>query len=139
MTLNEELEEEKRQRLAARRPGWEKRWRQSFVKERLAACEVAARFLADRYGNPGEDLIDLIYCREWECFTTRDHTHLSDVKLNEEIEEWMEANPSSPPLLTGWSAYNMLESLCGHWMDGCCKQPKPEPKKMWRSDGGVNV
>jgi hypothetical protein len=106
--------------LSGREPGWQDRWRERFVEERTADFEVAVRFLADRYGNPHKDLIDLIWCEEAECYTDREHKHIHDTRLVAEIGEWMEAN-NRRVWQEPWGEFHMLKGICGRWMRGSCK------------------
>jgi hypothetical protein len=103
--------------------GYEARWRRSFVEERVATARVAAEFLAEQYGNPQEDLIDLVYYREADCFTTVTTdpwrvVAVGDVHLNEEIEDFMRAHPMLGPFVRSWDVFNMLKGMCGWWAEG---------------------
>jgi hypothetical protein len=98
-------------------PEYCEKWKRSYVEERVATCEVAARFLAERYGNPHEDIIELVYSRERDCFTTAPHVDISDEALTEQIKEFMNANPRLSRWVYASGVLHTLKGLCHWWAE----------------------
>jgi hypothetical protein len=75
-------------------------------------------FLAKRYGNPEQDLVDLIYSPELDEFTVRHpESVIGDVHLNEQIEEFLEVHRHWP-FVSSWRVLHILRGLCPRWAKG---------------------
>ncbi len=92
-------------------------WKQSFVEESRDAAEVAAAFLAERYSDPAQDIVTLVYSRERDCFTAEGPHVISDVWLNEEIEEFIKANRGMGWIVSSWRVLHVMKGLCHWWAE----------------------
>jgi hypothetical protein len=104
-----------------------KRWRASFVEERMATAEVAVRFLAECYSDPGQDIITLVYSRKLRRFTVHHGPGnvevLDDDALIAEIKDWMEAQRPWANrdclFVHAECVLHMLVGIVAPWADHC--------------------
>jgi hypothetical protein len=104
--------------MKAKSEDYRRRWRASFISERIDAAVVAARFLAEHYGNPDDDLIDLVYLPEEDRFARLRREglgpSLDGPQLLAEINEFQKKNRGLPPFAMDCLAYHLCKGMC-HW------------------------
>lgn len=100
-----------------------KRWKDEFVQGRMTCCEIAVRFLAEKWSNPREDIIELVYSPLRDCFTkfgSRDDV-IPNAVLEKQIEEFMKVEGRPRWIEAAWVRL-ALKGVCLWWEETDAKK-----------------